>query len=83
MRDDKAELIAHIVMTEQVDVGNALMIGDRHFDIIGAQKNGLRSIGATWGYGSMAELRDAGATALCAKPTGLHRLALWMLTGHG
>ncbi len=82
-RDDKAELIAHIIATERVDPANALMIGDRKFDCIGAQKNGLRSIGVTWGYGSMAELREAGASALCDQPRGLHRLALWMLTGHG
>ena len=82
-RDDKAELIAYILKTEQVDPANALMIGDRKFDIVGATKNGLRSIGATWGYGSMTELRDAGASALCPQPQGLHRLVLWMLTGHG
>lgn len=82
-RDDKAELIAYIVKTEQVDPAQALMIGDRKYDIIGAAANGLRSIGATWGYGSMTELRDAGASALCPKPQGLHRLVLWMLTGHG
>jgi len=82
-RDDKAELIAHIIATERVDAANALMVGDRRFDILGAKKNDLRSIGATWGYGSVAELREAGATALCDQPRGLHRLALWMLTGHG
>jgi phosphoglycolate phosphatase len=82
-RDDKAELIAHIIARERVDPANAVMIGDRMFDCVGAQKNGLRSIGVTWGYGSIAELREAGATALCSEPRGLHRLALWMLTGHG
>lgn len=82
-RDDKADLIAHIISTERVDVDNALMVGDRRFDILGARKNGMRSIGATWGYGSIAELREAGASALCDQPRGLHRLALWMLTGHG
>ena len=82
-RDDKADLIAHIIATEKVDPANALMIGDRKFDILGGGKNGLRTIGVTWGYGSMAELREAGASALCDKPKGLHRLALWMLTGHG
>jgi phosphoglycolate phosphatase len=82
-RDDKADLIAHIIKTENVDPANALMVGDRKFDVFGAKKNGLRSIGVTWGYGSITELRDAGASALCAQPKGLHRLALWMLTGHG
>ena len=82
-RDDKVELIAHIIKVEAVDPEHALMVGDRKFDMAGARKNGLRAIGATWGYGSMTELREAGATALCDQPKGLHRLALWMLTGHG
>ena len=81
-RDDKAELIAHIIKTEHVDPANAVMVGDRKFDCIGASKNGLRSIGVTWGYGSIAELREAGASALCDQPKGLHRLALWMLKGY-
>jgi phosphoglycolate phosphatase len=82
-RDDKAELIAHIIKTERVDPAHAIMVGDRKFDCIGAHKNGLRSLGVTWGYGAMTELREAGASALCSQPKGLHRLALWMLTGHG
>jgi phosphoglycolate phosphatase len=82
-RDDKGELIAYILKTERVDPDNAIMVGDRKFDCIGAHKNGLRSIGVTWGYGAMTELREAGASALCSQPKGLHRLALWMLTGHG
>ena len=82
-RDDKAELIAYIIATERVDPANAVMIGDRKYDILGASQNGLRSIGVTWGYGSVAELREAGATALCVRPKGLHRLVLWLLTGHG
>jgi phosphoglycolate phosphatase len=81
--DDKAALISHILKTEHVDPAQAIMVGDRKFDCIGAKKNGLRSIGVTWGYGSMTELREAGASALCSQPKGLHRLALWMLTGHG
>jgi phosphoglycolate phosphatase len=83
LRDDKAELIAFILKTERIDPAHAIMVGDRKFDCIGAAKNGLRSIGVTWGYGAMAELREAGASALCSQPKGLHRLALWMLTGHG
>ena len=79
--DDKADLIAHILKTEQVDPDDAVMVGDRKFDCIGAKKNGLRSIGVTWGYGSIAELREAGASALCDQPKGLHRLVLWMLKG--
>ena len=80
-RDDKADLIAHIIKSEHIDPAQAIMVGDRKFDCMGASRNGLRSIGVTWGYGSIAELREAGVSALCDQPKGLHRLVLWMLTG--
>jgi len=40
---------------------SAVMIGDREHDIFGAKGNGIDSIGITWGYGSRAELLEAGA----------------------
>jgi phosphoglycolate phosphatase len=69
--DDKADLIAHIIRTEGVDPANAIMIGDRKFDILGAKANGLPSIGVLWGYGSPDELTAAGATRLCDTPDDL------------
>lgn len=72
-RSDKGELIAHILSCEGVDPQNAVMIGDRKHDILGAAKNSIASIGALWGYGSTEELHSAGATALCEKPQDLLR----------
>ena len=69
--DDKADLIAHIMRTEAVDPTGAVMIGDRKFDVLGAKANGMPCIGVSWGYGSMDELTDAGATSLCAAPGDL------------
>ena len=40
---------------------NAVMVGDRHHDIEGARKHGLRCIGVSWGFGSRDELEGAGA----------------------
>ena len=37
------------------------MIGDRCFDIIGANKNGIKSIGVTYGHGNNEELKTAQA----------------------
>ena len=45
---------------------NTVMIGDRLYDIIGARDNGIDSIGVLWGFGSRAELEDAGATRIIA-----------------
>lgn len=42
-------------------VHNAVMIGDREHDIIGAKKLNMQSIGVLYGYGSFEELSNAGA----------------------
>jgi phosphoglycolate phosphatase len=44
------------------------MIGDRSHDIVGARNNGMNAIGVLYGYGSEAELIEAGALHLCARP---------------
>ncbi len=35
------------------------MIGDRKYDVLGAQKIGVDSIGVLYGYGSLEELKEA------------------------
>ena len=37
------------------------MVGDRKFDVKGAQQFGLASIGVTYGYAAEGELAEAGA----------------------
>ena len=69
--EDKADLLAHLLMCECVDPKAAVMIGDRAADIQAAKASGLRSIGVLWGYGSERELIDAKADALCATPREL------------
>jgi phosphoglycolate phosphatase len=48
---------------------HVVMIGDRDHDVEGARLNGIDCIGVTWGFGSPAELEDAGARALVDSPT--------------
>lgn len=62
VRTDKAELLAHVLEIEQPE--QAVMIGDRLHDIVGAKSNGLAAVGVLWGYGSAQELRQAGADHL-------------------
>jgi phosphoglycolate phosphatase len=63
-RNDKAELLAHLLGIEGLAASDTVMIGDRKHDMIGARANGLAAIGVTWGYGSRAELAAAGADAI-------------------
>jgi phosphoglycolate phosphatase len=77
--DHKSDLIAHIVAKEGVRPEAAIMIGDREFDVTAAARNGIRTVGVTWGYGSRAELEAAGAAALCEAPATLASAALALL----
>lgn len=43
------------------DMNRFLMIGDRKHDILGAKQLGIRAVGVLYGYGSEAELKEAGA----------------------
>jgi phosphoglycolate phosphatase len=66
--DQKSDLLAHLLAAEDLTPRLAVMVGDRCHDIAGAHANGLRAIGALWGYGSREELTSAGADALAATP---------------
>jgi phosphoglycolate phosphatase len=70
-RSDKGDLIAYLLREQGFTAASAVMIGDREHDIIGAKKNGLRTIGVLWGYGSDPELRAADAGHLAATPAQL------------
>jgi phosphoglycolate phosphatase len=70
-REDKRDLLAHLLPHHGIEPASAAMIGDRGADMTAARHHGVRAIGALWGYGSRAELEDAGAQALCASPREL------------
>jgi phosphoglycolate phosphatase len=65
-RTGKADLLAYALTEAKLDPAQAIMIGDRSHDVVGARKNGMKAIGVLYGYGSLAELMDAGADYLCA-----------------
>ncbi len=67
-RANKAELIAHILQVYRIPANDAVMIGDREYDVLGAAKNGIPAIGVLWGYGSGGELMKAGAAATIRTP---------------
>jgi phosphoglycolate phosphatase len=65
-RTDKTESIRYVLEKESIKPEDAIMIGDRKHDVIGAHANGMKCIGVTWGYGSLEELTEAGADRVCA-----------------
>lgn len=56
-RTDKTEIISHIITTYGLQAASSVMIGDRKHDIIGAKNNSMKTIGVTFGYGSLEELK--------------------------
>ena len=55
-RTNKSEIIAHLVSVHGLQASNSIMVGDRKHDIDGAKTNLMKSIGVTYGYGSLEEL---------------------------
>ncbi|HDR8184369.1 TPA: HAD family hydrolase [Bacillus thuringiensis] len=76
-RIKKEEIIAHILQTnEELNKEEIVMIGDRKHDIIGANHNGIASIGVIYGYGSGIELTEVGATHIVNDVKELHYFCL-------
>lgn len=61
-RGEKADVIRYALEISGIeDKSEAIMIGDRKYDILGAKENGLESIGVLFGFGDHKELAEAGA----------------------
>jgi phosphoglycolate phosphatase len=67
-RSEKADVIAYALKNINNSNSNlqAVMVGDRTHDIIGAKKCGLKSVGVLYGYGNLEELTQAGADVIAA-----------------
>ncbi len=62
-RAGKREIIGDTLTAHALAPAQAVMIGDRSYDVEGARALDVRVIGALWGYGSREELKDADALA--------------------
>jgi len=67
-RVNKSDLLAYALEQARIDPSQAIMIGDRSHDILGARANAIAAVGVLYGYGSRDELIEAGAYQLCATP---------------
>ncbi len=65
----KTSLINNAAEALNISKDRIIMVGDRCFDIDGANGAGVESIGVTFGYGSEEELKKSGATHIagCAE----------------
>lgn len=78
-KETKADVIELVLESLKVeDRSKVLMVGDRLYDIDGANACGVDSVGVLWGYGDEEELRSHGATYILASPDGVTKLVLEM-----
>ena len=74
-RVQKADIIKYVLESCNVtDLEHTIMIGDRDHDILGANVNGIDSIGVLYGFGDREELETAGATYLVDKALDVAKL---------
>jgi phosphoglycolate phosphatase len=72
LHEDKATTATRAL--SELGVQTAPLVGDTRFDVVAAVALGLQPIGVTWGIGSEAELREAGAEVIVDEPRELLEL---------
>ncbi len=72
-RAQKAALLEYAIARYPGDVDRT-MVGDRKHDLIGAAANDMRPVGVSYGYGTVEELKGAGAVAIATTPAELPAL---------
>ena len=59
-RNNKIKVLEHIISTlGESDMSKMVMIGDREFDLLGADHFGIEAIGVLYGFGSYEELSSS------------------------
>lgn len=59
----KDAVISYLLQLHGAD-GQMVMVGDTVFDVLGAAAHGIPAVGVAWGYGSVEEMKKAGAAAI-------------------
>lgn len=72
-RASKDRVIAYLLETCGAE-GEMVMVGDTKYDMLGAKAHGIPGIGVSWGYGTVEELQQSGATAIVDTPEKLLEL---------
>ncbi len=75
-RVEKKDVIEYVLKEKNIKRENAVMVGDRCFDIAAGKEAGLTAIGVLYGYGDKKELTDASADALAETVEDLKNLLI-------
>ena len=71
--DTKTDLITRALSAACVRPDQAVMVGDRSYDVVGALATGVLPIGALWGYGTEEELKAAGCLHFANSPNAFRK----------
>jgi len=74
-RISKEDVIAYLLDNYKTN-GDLIMVGDTAFDVTGAAAHEIPTIGVSWGYGSVEEMKAAGAVAIAHTPEELLQLLI-------
>ncbi|MES2171426.1 MAG: HAD hydrolase-like protein, partial [Actinomycetota bacterium] len=75
VRSSKADVVAEALRRLRAaghDISHPVLVGDRHYDVLGAAEHGVPTIFVEWGYGSPAEA--VGTVATVKNAAELERL---------
>lgn len=75
-RRTKSDVIGYAIKRFGIDTSRAVMVGDTRFDIEGAKAFSMTSIGVTFGFGSEAELKAAGADFIAHSASDAEKILL-------
>jgi phosphoglycolate phosphatase len=76
--DNKADLIEFILQNRKLRAEETVMIGDKREDIVAGKANLTRTIGVTYGYGSLQEITEAAPDGICGSPSEIQKLIMGM-----
>jgi ADP-ribose pyrophosphatase len=74
--ESKQSIINRCLNELDVESIDALVVGDRFYDIDGAKANLIDSVGALWGYGTKFEFIESGAKYIAKKVEDIESIAL-------
>ena len=78
-RTNKEEVLQYALDENNIlDVSSVLMIGDRKFDILGAKKFDIDSVGVLYGFGNREEFENAGANYIVESPMEIIEKVLYI-----
>jgi phosphoglycolate phosphatase len=67
-RSEKTTLLVYGLAVVNIPTSQTIMVGDRSYDTVRAQANGMKVLGAVYGFGTWDELRTSGVNELIENP---------------